>query len=542
MLPSRIRRLVFAWSCTIWIASTLSTSTLGTEGTQSTKGTPFDLVIRGGRVVDGTGAAASRADIGIRDGRIAVLGKLDKAEAKEILDASGLLVAPGFIDVHTHADDLAEHPLAENFVRMGVTSIVAGNCGASSLDIGEAFTRIRQAGVAVNFATLIGHNTVRRAVMGTERRVPTAGELGRMRSIIWKGMADGAVGLSTGLQYVPGTYAETMELVELAKVAGSAGGIYASHMRNEGTALEEAITETIRVGESSLCRVQISHLKVDAPSRWGASARALAMIEEARKRGVDVRADQYAYTAASSNLGIRFPSWALEGGAEKMRERLEDAATWRKVKEEMKKLLADRGLSDLSFATIASHAADPSLNGLTIKQAAAQKKGRDDLEAQLEQARDMLVAGNATMVYHFMSDDDVDRIMRHPEVAVASDASVLTPGDGVPHPRGYGNNVRVLSKYVRERKLITVEEAIRKMTSLPAAHFRLGRRGVIREGWAADLVLFDPARVAESATFERPHAYAAGVPHVIVNGIPVVKNGEQTGARPGQILTMAPAQ
>ncbi|MGH9328823.1 MAG: N-acyl-D-amino-acid deacylase family protein, partial [Vicinamibacterales bacterium] len=520
--------------------STLRTSTLSTLSPLSTQSTSFDLVIRGGLVADGTGAAARRADVGIRDGRIAVVGKVGAASAKETIDASGLVVAPGFIDVHTHADDLADHPLAENFVRMGVTSVVAGNCGGSSLDIGEALTRIRLVGASVNFATLIGHNTVRRAVMGTERRAPTPGELAKMRSLVWRGMADGAVGLSTGLQYVPGTYAETLEIVELAKVAGSVGGIYASHMRNEGTALEEAVNETIRVGEGSLCRVQISHLKVDAPSRWGSSARALTMIDEARKRGVDVRADQYAYTAASSNLGIRFPSWVLEGGSEKIRERLQDDPTWRRVRDEMKQLLADRGLSDLSFATIASHAADPSLNGLTIKQAAGRKIGRDDLDAQLEQARDMLIAGNATMVYHFMSDDDVDRIMRHPEVAIASDASVLMPGEGVPHPRGYGNNVRVLGRYVRDRKLVTLEEAIRKMTSLPASHFRLGRRGVIREGWAADLVLFDPARVAESATFERPHAYAAGVPHVIVNGVAVVKNGEHTGARPGQILAMAP--
>jgi N-acyl-D-amino-acid deacylase len=231
----------------------------------------------------------------------------------------------------------------------------------------------------------------------------------------------------------------------------------------------------------------------------------------------------------------------LEGGAEKIRERLQDDATWRKVRAEMKGLLEERGLSDLSFATIASHAADPSLNGLTIKQAAAKKKGRDDLDAQLEQARDMLIAGNPTMVYHFMSDDDVDRIMRHPEVAIASDSSVLTPGDGIPHPRGYGNNVRVLGRYVRERKVIKLEEAIRKMTSLPAAHFRLGRRGVVREGWAADLVLFDPARVGETATFQQPHAYAAGVPHVVVNGVVVVRNGEHTHAKPGQILVLASA-
>jgi N-acyl-D-amino-acid deacylase len=498
----------------------------------------FELLVRGGRVIDGTGAAARRADIGIRDGKLAGIGDLSRAAAKETIDATGLVVAPGFVDVHTHADDLDEHPLAENFVRMGVTTIVAGNCGSSSLDVAAALTRIRNAGASVNFATLIGHNTVRSAVMATERRPPTIAELDKMKSLVWKAMADGAVGFSTGLQYVPGTYAETPEIIELAKVAGSAGGIYASHMRNEGTALEEAVRETIAVGETAMCRVQVSHLKVDAPSRWGASARALELIDTARKRGVDVRADQYAYTAASSNLGIRFPSWVLEGGQAQIRERLTEAATWQRVKDEMKQTLADRGLTDLSFATIASHAADPTLNGLTIKEAAARKKGSDSADAQFEQARDMLLAGGATMVYHFMSDDDVDRIMRHREVGVASDASVLTLGDGVPHPRGYGNNARVLSRYVRDRRVITLEEAIRKMTSLPASHFRFGRRGAIREGWAADLVVFDPARVADAATFERPHAYATGIPYVIVNGVPVVKQGKHTGARPGQVVTV----
>jgi N-acyl-D-amino-acid deacylase len=510
----------------------------GALASLSAQSPSFELVVRGGRVIDGTGAAARRADVGIRDGKLTAIGDLSGAKAKDTIDATGLVVAPGFIDVHTHADDLDEHPLAENFVRMGVTTIVAGNCGSSSLDIAAALTRVRGSGASVNFATLIGHNTLRSAVMGTERRPPGVAELDKMKSLVWKAMADGAVGFSTGLQYVPGTYAETPEIIELAKVAGSAGGIYASHMRNEGTALEQAVRETIAVGETAMCRVQVSHLKVDAPSRWGASARALELIEAARKRGVDVRADQYAYTAASSNLGIRFPSWVLEGGQEKIRERLTDAATWERVRNEMKQTLADRGLNDLSFATIALYAADPSLNGLTIKEAAAKQKGSDSADAQFEQARDMLLAGGATMVYHFMSDEDVDRIMRHPDVGVASDASVLTLGDGVPHPRGYGNNARVLGRYVRERHVITLDEAIRKMTSLPASHFRFSRRGQIREGWAADLVIFDPASVADAATFERPHAYAAGIPHVVVNGIPVVRQGKHTAAKPGQVVTI----
>jgi N-acyl-D-amino-acid deacylase len=493
----------------------------------------YDLVIIGGRVVDGTGSPGRRADVAIKDGRIVSLGRFDRSAAKEAIDATGLIVAPGFIDVHTHADEIWEHPLAENFVRMGVTSIVAGNCGGSSADIAAALQRVAETPASVNFATLIGHNTVRRAVMGTENRDPTIAELNKMKSLVWRGMADGAVGLSTGLQYVPGTYSKTPEIIELARVAGNAGGLYASHMRNEGTELENSITEAIRIGTSSGTRVQISHLKVDSPNRWGASERALALIDAARAGGLEVEADQYAYTAASSSLGIRFPSWALEGGQSKIEERLKHPETWARIKSEMRGLLAERGLKDLSFARIASYRADPSLNGLSIQQAAGRLEGSGSPDAQLETARRMMLAGGASMVYHFMSDADVERIMKHPVVGFASDSSVLVQGAGVPHPRGYGNNARVLGEYVRTRKVIPLEEAIRKMTSLPAEHFRFAERGSLKPGYAADLVLFDASAVRDAATFEKPHAYATGIPHVIVNGVVVVKDGVHTGAKPG---------
>lgn len=503
-------------------------------------GPAYDLVITGGSVIDGSGAPMRRADVAIRGGRIAAIGRVGAAGARDVIDAAGLVVAPGFIDVHTHADDAVERPEAENFVRMGVTTIVAGNCGSSALRIGDALEEVRQAGLAVNFATLIGHNTVRSEVMGSADRRPTLSELARMKSLVWQAMADGAVGLSTGLQYVPGIYARTPEIIELARVAGAAGGVYASHMRNEGTALEEAVTETIRIGEAAGARVQISHLKVDSPSRWGASARALALIDAARARGTPVAADQYAYTAASSSLGIRFPDWAREGGQEKIVERLNDPGTWQKIKAEMRELLAERGLSDLSFAVVASYRADPSLNGLSMKQVAARLKGSGTADAQFEAARDMMLAGGASMVYHFMSEEDIERIMKHPHVGVASDSSILVAGRGVPHPRGYGNNARVLGEYVRERKVIALAEAIRKMTSLPAAHFRFADRGLVKEGFAADLVVFDPALVSDRATFEQPHAYAAGIPHVVVNGVPVVRDGAHTRAKPGRALAPEP--
>lgn len=500
----------------------------------------YDVVIAHGTVIDGSGGRPARADVAIKDGRIAAVGSLPGVTAADIIDATGLMVAPGFIDVHTHADDIADSPRAENFVRMGVTSVVAGNCGASALDVGEALTRIRQAGVAINYATLIGHNTVRRAVMGTANREPTLSELAKMKSLVWRAMADGAVGFSTGLQYVPGTYAKSPEILELARVAGNAGGLYASHMRNEGTELEAAVQETIHVGEMTMCRVQISHLKVDSPNNWGASARALSLIDAARKRGIDVEADQYAYTAASSTLGIRFPAWVLEGGQDAIAKRLNDPEQWVNIKSEMRDLLSERGLADLSFAVIASYRADPSLNGLSMKQVAARLRGSDSPEAQFEAAKAMMLAGGASMVYHLMSEDDVNRIMRHPQVAIASDSSVLTMGDGVPHPRGYGNNARVLGEYVRVRHVIPIEEAIRKMTSLPAEHFKFERRGLVRPGYAADLTVFDANGVADAATFEKPHAYAAGIAYVLVNGALVVRKGQQTDALPGQVLKSSP--
>jgi N-acyl-D-amino-acid deacylase len=514
----------------------LATAALAGRATSARQPYRYDLVVTGGTVIDGSGRAGSLADVAVKDGRIAAVGRIPRSQAAQVVDAAGLTVAPGFIDVHTHADGLVDRPAAANFARMGVTTVVAGNCGGSALDVGATLSALRERPAAVNFATLIGHNTVRSAVMGSENRAPKVAEMDRMKSLVWKAMADGAVGFSAGLQYVPGTYAHTPEIIDLARVSANAGGIYASHMRNEGTELEQSVAETIRIGEMTGGRVEISHLKVDSPNRWGASAKALAMIDAARQNGVDVRADQYAYTAASSGLGIRFPSWVLEGGQSKIAERLNTPATWTKIKTEMAGLLAERGLRDLSFAIVALYRPDASFNGLSMQQIAQRTKGSDTADAQFETAREMLLAGGAQMVYHFMSDDDVDRIMRHPQVSIASDSSVLTFGDGVPHPRGYGDNARVLGAYVRDRHVISLEEAVRKMTSLPAGHFRLASRGLVRAGYAADLVIFDRATVADTATFEKPHGYATGIPYVLVNGVLVVKNGTQTDARPGQVI------
>jgi N-acyl-D-amino-acid deacylase len=522
-------------SAALWVASLAAlTAALAAAPRQSAQ-VAYDLVIVNGRVIDGTGAPARRADVAVKDGRVVRVGAFE-APATVRIDAAGLVVAPGFIDVHTHADDVADHPLAENFIRMGVTLIVAGNCGSSALSIGDALTRIRETGIAINFATLIGHNTVRTAVMGREERYSTLGELNRMKALVFKGMADGAVGVSTGLQYLPGIYARSNEIVELARVAANQGGLYATHMRNEGTQLEEAVAESIRVARLANVRVQISHLKVDSPSRWGESAAALKLIDEGIGRGYRLGADQYAYTAGSSSLSIRFPAWVFEGGDARIRQRLDDPPTWTRIKSEMQKLLAERGFTDLAWAIVATYGPDPSLAGLSMKDVALKLVGDGSADAQLEAARLLMRNGGATMVYHFMSEDDIGRIMRHPLVSLASDARVIEPGAGVPHPRGYGNTARVLGVYVRERQVLSLEEAVRKMTSLPAAQFGFAGRGVIREGAAADLVVFDPARVRDTATYPAPHAYPEGIPHVVVNGVVVVRDGKVTGERAGQVI------
>jgi N-acyl-D-amino-acid deacylase len=501
----------------------------------------YDLVITNARLVDGTGAAArAGVDVGVRAGRIARVGRIAATDAGPRLDATGLVLAPGFIDVHTHADDVARKPLAENFIRMGVTSIVAGNCGSSALRVAEALDEIRDETVAVNFATFIGHNTVRAAVMGHAARDPSLPEARAMQVLVFKGLAEGAVGFSTGLQYVPGVYAQANEIIELARVAANEGGIYATHMRNEGTDLAGAVAESIRVIRRVDMPLQISHLKVDSPSAWGASAAALKLIDDARVLGLRIAADQYAYTAGSSSLAIRFPAWALEGGADAVRARLHDPAAWPKIKAEMQAALAARGFTDLSWATVARYRPDPSLDGQSMAQVARKMIGDESPGAQLEAARILMLNGGASMIYRFMDEGDVARIMRHPMVAVASDAGISDAGDGAPHPRGSGNTARVLGEYVRERQVLPLEEAVRKMTSLPAEFFGFAGRGVVREGAAADLVLFDPAAVRDLATYENPRAFPAGIPHVLVNGVFVVRDGRTTGARPGRILLRRP--
>ena len=495
----------------------------------------FDVLIRNARVIDGTGNAWYRADLAVRDGRIVAIGHLEKATADRAIDAHERIVAPGFIDVHTHIEGGVErNPRGDNFLLDGVTTVITGNCGSSELNLAAWFEKLSKLGLGLNVASFVGHNSVRREVMGAANRQATPDEIAKMQSLIDRAMRDGAVGFSTGLEYVPGTYSNTAEVVALAKAAAAHGGVYASHMRDEGFHELEAITEAVNVGKEAGMKVEISHLKIDRRRIWGASDQSLALIEKFRREGVDVVADQYPYDRASTNLGIRLPSWALAGG--KIKERLADPATRQKIAAEMKQNVAEMGEPNYGFATVARFTGNPAYEGKTISEINQLKGRAPGVENEIETIFELMDAGGAGMIYRLMGEQDIERIMRYPFTAVASDGGITEFGVGNPHPRSYGTNARVIAEYVRSRGVLTLEDAIRRMTSLPARTFDLRDRGLLREGLAADLVIFDPARVEDKSTYIKPHQYSAGFDVVMVNGKIVVDDGKLTGARPGQPL------
>jgi N-acyl-D-amino-acid deacylase len=498
----------------------------------------YDLLIRNGRVLDGTGNPWFRAEVAIVGGRIAAIGRLEQATAARVIDAQDRILAPGFIDVHTHIEgSILERPEARNFASDGVTTVVTGNCGGSRVDLAIYFAEVEENKPALNLASLIGHNSVRREVMGAANRHATPEEVAKMRARVEQGMLDGAVGFSTGLIYIPGTYSSSDEVVELAKGAARYGGVYASHMRDEGEKVLEAIAEAIRVGREGRMPVELSHFKISNPRLWGHADKSLAAVEAARREGIDVVVDQYPYTSSSTNIGMLLPSWALADGPAQVKQRLTDPATRAKIAREMEaRWKKQHGRKHLDWAHVASCKWDPKLEGKTITQITAEKGRKKKLAQEIETVLEIQLGGGAQMVYDSMSQRDMERILRYPHTAIASDAGIPEFGSGVPHPRGYGTNARVLGKYARESGVITLEEAIRKMTSLPARTFGLRDRGLVREGFWADLVIFDPARVADRATYDKPHQYSAGFDFVLVNGVAVVDNGQPTAARPGQVV------
>lgn len=503
----------------------------------------YDLLIHNARIVDGTGAPAVRGSIGVRGGRIVAVGEVTGI-AETVIDAGGAVAAPGFIDVHTHSENIARMPEAENFVRMGVTTIVTGNCGASRTDIAKFFADLEDEGCTINVATLVGHNSVReRAMHGSYDRPPSAEELDEMRALVEKGMKDGAVGLSTGLIYLPGTFAKVEEIIELAKVASAHGGIYASHMRAETVKIFDALSELLRVARAANIRAQVSHLKLSGPSAWGKADEVLAMLDKARAEGLAVTHDAYAYTASSTGLSQLIPDKAREGEDKDFRDRLDDPQKKAEIIAGMSEMLKRQGRSDYAYAVVARFPPDPSLNGKTIPQAAKLVRGSDSLKDQIELILDIQRRGGGSGVFHGMSEPDLQTFLRHPDTMVASDGGPRSskPGDDASHPRSYGNNARVLGRYVRELKILPLEEAVRRMTSLPAKTFQLKDRGTLRRGAFADIVIFDPAKVNDPAAYDDPHHMAEGFTDIIVNGGVVLRGGAFTGKRPGGPLRSTPA-
>ena len=496
---------------------------------------PYDLVITNARVIDGSGNPGSE-QISALKMVVLFASVASTAQAKQAIDAKGQIVAPGFIDVHTHVESIYSLPAAENFIRMGVTSLVTGNCGSLTTDVGEFLGRIQAKPIAVNLATLIAHGSVRRRVVGLDDRAPTAEEQKQMEALVEKGMQEGAVGLSTGLIYTPGTYAKTDEIIGLARVAARYGGLYATHMRNEGEKVADAIRESIQIGEQAGLPVEISHFKISSKKLWGQSPMTLGLVRDARARGLTVTVDQYAYTASSTSLESRLPSWLRAGGLEEAKKRLADNATREKVVSDMKDSLKRSGFKDFDYAVVASYDPDKSFNGKSIAEITKLVKKKSDVSSQIDQMIEMYLAGGAGMVYHGMSEDDVKRIMQEPFTMIASDSGVRQNDESVPHPRGYGNNVRVLGHYVRGLKLLSLEDAGRKMTSLPAQTFGFRDRGLIREGFAADIVIFDENTIIDRATYDKPHQFPVGISFVIVNGEVVLKGDALTAARPGTPL------
>lgn len=503
-------------------------------------GEEYDLIITGAQVVDGTGAAAVAGSVAVRDGRVVAVGAEVNGRAAETIDAGGLVVAPGLIDVHTHSEGIGRNPVAENFLRMGVTTIVTGNCGASRTDVPGFFREIEEAGVWLNVATLVGHGSVRRQGMGGEFiRPPTDAELEKMRGLVRDAMEAGAVGLSTGLIYVPGTFAKTEEIIALADVVAEEGGIYVSHMRHENARIFEALDELVRIAREAGVPAHVSHIKLSGPSAWGQADAVLARLDRARSEGLQITHDQYTYTASSTGIAQTIPDAALAGSGDEFRERLADPATKAEIVREMEEIRTRQGRDDYGYAVIASFRADRRLNGKSIPEAARIVRGGDSVADQVELILDIQSRGGASGVFHGMDEADLTRFMRHPLTMFASDGGPKRPGSDVPHPRSYGNAARVIARYVREQKVLGLEEAVRRMTSLPADTFKLEGRGRIVPGAHADLIVFDPERVADTATFSKPHQYAEGFVHVIVNGVPAIRNGELTGERGGMPVKAA---
>jgi len=496
-----------------------------------------EILIRNGKIIDGTGNNWFYGDIAVNKGKIIGIGKQLNFSADKIIDANGFIVAPGFIDVHTHLEeDEAKDPMAQNFIYDGVTTCITGNCGLSHTDIGQYLKWIDSLKLSINVATLVGHNDIRKAVMGRANRDATTTEQQQMENMVEDAMKGGAMGLSTGLIYIPGTYTKTPEIVALAKIAAKYHGVYATHMRDEADSVTQAIEEAITIGKEANIPVEISHFKLSGQQNWGRSKETIALVKKARENGVEVTIDQYPYTASSTSISTLIPDEILADGQDSIKARLQRPEIKKYVIDEMLRKLKKRKLKHFSYAVIAYYPADTIYNGKSIESINRLKGRKHKARAEAETIIDIMINGGASAVFHGMSEDDVRRIMQYPFNMFASDASIRVLNDGMPHPRGYGTNAKVLGKYVRQERVVSLEEAVRRMTSLPAQKFQLKDRGLLKEVYAADIVIFDEMRVNDMSIFEKPHAYSEGFHFVIVNGKLTVDNKKHNGTRAGNAL------
>ena len=503
----------------------------------------YDLIIENGTVVDGSGKDRFVSDIGIRDGLISEIGDLSEATATERVDATGLVVSPGFIDIHSHAtsgrfrsSDIAQRPDAESYVRQGVTTAMGGQDGSSTLDVGAFLDSLDVHPTAINIGLFIGHGTLRAAIVGEDDVQATPDQLAEMQALVEKAMMDGGFGLSSGLEYTPGAFADLSEVVELSRPVAQHNGLYISHIRDEGGHLLESVDEVLEIGRSSGARVQVTHHKLIGKGRWGGASASLALLDEAIASGIDASSDQYPYTASSTGLTILFPNWAKDGGFDALVDRLNDKATHDQIRTEViNHINAERG-GDPATIVAARCDFDASFNGKSLADILTDRGQQVTVPGAADVAIELVKAGSCSGVFHSMSPDDVETIMLHPMTSISSDGGIPALNEGVPHPRNYGAFARILAYYVREKGVLTLEQAVYKMTALPASRLSISDRGKVAKGMVADLVVFDPATVQDNAQFGDPHHYATGVRDVWVRGVPVLAEGQMTGNRPGSAL------
>jgi len=506
-------------------------------------GPEYDVIIRHGMVYDGLGNAAVETDIGIRADTIAVIGDLSGASSLSEIEATGKTVVPGFIDIHSHAtarsfegSGVVLRPDAESYIRQGVTTALGGQDGSSPMNIGAFLGALDTTTTAINVGLFIGHGSIRSHVIGESDRAPTEEELQQMTDLVSRAMDEGAFGLSSGLEYTPGAYADNSELVTVARPAAEAGGMYISHIRDEGARLLESVAEVIEVGEKAGMAAQVTHHKIIGKGRWGGSAESLALIDEARNRGVDVSSDVYPYTASSTGLTILFPAWSKDGGNQALLDRLMDTEQRENVRNEVIRHINEERGAD-PHTIVAARCPDYSeMDGLSLGDILEKRGLAVTVEGAADVAMELVEKGGCQGVFHSMSENDVQRIMQHPNTMISSDGGIPDPGTGVPHPRNYGAFARVLARYVREQGVLSMEEAVFKMSGQPADRLGLLDRGRLTEGAIADIAIFDAATIEDRAEFGDPHHYATGVSDVLVAGRLVLRDGVMTNERPGKAL------